>query len=468
MDSARLTTMLEFIQEQHIRMHSILVVRNGHLVLEAYFNPYQASDHHQIASITKSVIGALVGIAIQQGKIKSLQERVVDFFPDREIANLDARKKAMTLEHLLMLAPGLDCADPQGTEADMVQSKDWVQFVLDLPMVAEPGEKWTYCSSAVHLVSAILQKSMGEDARSFANRNLFAPIGIAEVPPERWPTDPSGVSMGGAGLQLTPSEIARFAYLILKQGRWQDQQVIPESWVAASLIPHISVGKMKAYGDMERSYGYLWSLYPEQGFFSALGRNGQHIHVFPDEDLLVVFTSATPVATDERQFALLKDYILPSVRSDAPIPENPQGLAELEALVQSSSLPRIPIADLPEIAHRLNGKTIRVRDNPSGWEEMTLFFENGADTAEVRFDNGDRISIGLDNIYRLQEVPGIGKFGYRGAWVRPDRFTVQQVFLGGWNEVEIEVSFKDNQVVLFQRDVVDGGNLVRIEGQIEE
>jgi hypothetical protein len=350
----------------------------------------------------------------------------------------------------------------------MLASQDWTQFVLDLPLVAQPGTEWAYCSSAVYLVSAILQGATGLDARSFANRYLFAPIGIRPVPPERWPSDPAGISTGGHGLQLTPLEVARFAYLYLNAGRWGDRQVVPQAWVAASLAPQIHVGRMKEYGDMDRSYGYLWSLYPKEQFYSALGRNGQHIHIFPDENMLVVFNSATRVVTDEAQFTLLKDFILPAIQSGAALPENAGGLARLQAAVKDAAWPQRPVNPLPAAGRALNGKTIRIGENPFGWQVMSLHFAEGASTAEIRFDNGVELLVGLDNLYRVQDLPGTGQVGLRGDWVRPDRFTVQQVVLGTWGEYEISLTIDGDQVILFQRNVVDGGGLVRMTGHVEQ
>ena len=467
MDSARLAEMMTHIQQKEINMHSILVFRNGYQVLEAYFNPYTAETPHQIASITKSVMGALVGIAIEQGKIQSVREPVVRFFPEREFANLDARKKAMTLEHLLMLAPGLDCSDVQGTEGQMMQSADWVQFVLDLPMKAEPGAQWTYCSSAVHLVSAILQKTTGMDARSYANQFLFAPIGIQPVPPERWYSDPQGISGGGNGLMLTPNETARFAYLYLNQGRWNGKQVVPARWVAASLAPRISVGTMKEYGNMPRSYGYLWSLYPDRKLFSALGRNGQHIHVFPEENLLVIFTSATPVASDERQFDLLLNYLLPAVRSKTALPENPSEAARLAELVEQAAWPRQAVSALTESGKRLNGRTARFGENAFGWQTLALNFAEGENTAEAVINGENRVRVGLDNIYRVQNMGGGQNVGFKAWWDDEDRLIVRQVMIGGWQELEIRFRLDGDRLIIDQRDVVDGGSLIHLEGMLE-
>jgi hypothetical protein len=318
----------------------------------------------------------------------------------------------------------------------------------------------------VHLVSAILQQATGMDARTYANEHLFRPIGITDVPPERWPTDPSGISAGGNGLMLTPTEVARFALLYLNGGRWDDRQVVPADWVAASTTPHIEVGKMAAYGNMNRSYGYLWSIYPEQGFYSALGRNGQHIHVFPQDDLVVIFNSATPVGTDERQFTLLSDFIVPSLKSKSPLPENPDADARLQTLMTYAASPRQPAAEPPEVAASLSGKTIRIEDSPFGWETLSLSFQPGADTAEVQFNDGQMLVIGLDNLFRMHDFPW-GTAGFRGRWEREDRFTVEQVILGAWTEIEITLTFKGDEVTLFQRNVVDGGDLIRAVGTIE-
>jgi hypothetical protein len=244
--------------------------------------------------------------------------------------------------------------------------------------------------------------------------------------------------------------------------------VIPKEWIAASTTPHIEIGRMKAYGDMNRSYGYLWSLYPEQEFYSALGRNGQHIHVFPEEGLVVVFTSATSLVSDEHQFTLLKDYILPSIQSKTALPEKPAAAARLEGLVEAAAQPRRPVAELPSAGQSLNGRPIHIGENSFGWETMTITFKEGEDSADIQFNNGLQLSVGLDNLYRVQELPGSGKVGFKAAWERDDRFTVRQIILGSWYELEISLTIEGDRVTFFQRNVVDGGDLVRIEGKIEE
>jgi CubicO group peptidase (beta-lactamase class C family) len=175
MDSGRLARMFEYVEEQQVNLHSLLVVRNGYLVTEAYFQPYDQDTPHWIASVTQSVIGMLVGIAIDQGSIEGVGQPVLDFFPGRTIANQDADKEALTVEHLLSLTAGLDCHDGPGSgDPTMEQSEDWVQFMLDLPLASPPGSTFNYCSGAAHLLSAIVQQATGVSAREFANEPVQA------------------------------------------------------------------------------------------------------------------------------------------------------------------------------------------------------------------------------------------------------------------------------------------------------
>jgi hypothetical protein len=124
------------------------------------------------------------------------------------------------------------------------------------------------------------------------------------------------------------------------------------------------------------------------------------------------------------------------------------------------------VAGLPTAGQALNGRPIQIGENPFGWETMILTFKEGEDTADIRFNNGMQLSVGLDNLYRVQDLPGSGKVGFRATWEHEDRFTVQQIILGTWNELEVSLTVEGDQVTFFQRNVVDGGDLVRIEGKL--
>ena len=160
-------------------LHSLLIIRDGKMIVDAYFYPYDGTTPHNVASVTKSVMTTLIGIAVDQGKLQ-LDQPVLSFFPDLTIANRDTRKEGITVAQLASNTSGLDCvwkpAEP--TLAEMEKSSDWVQFTLDLPMVADPGSTWEYCSPGFHLLSAILTEVTGQTALDFAWENLFGPLGM--------------------------------------------------------------------------------------------------------------------------------------------------------------------------------------------------------------------------------------------------------------------------------------------------
>lgn len=300
LSSGQLALMEEYMERWNLDFHSVLVIRNGHLVFEKYYDNYDADTLHELYSCTKTVVSALVGIAIHEGYIDGVDERVLDFFPERIIADNDSRKLNMTIEHLLTMTTGLDwpeLAVPYDNPTNIfrlwTQSPDWVQFVLDRPMVLIPGTKFNYNSGASHLLSAIIQNATGMSTSSFASKYLFTPLGISTL---IWPPDPHGVNVGGAYLQLRPRDMAKIGYLYLQNGTWNGTQIVPAEWVEMSTRKHYPV-----MGSLYVGYGYQWwnyynpkinnsSDYPIIDGFSAVGYAGQRIFVVPDQDLVVVFT----------------------------------------------------------------------------------------------------------------------------------------------------------------------------------
>ncbi|MFC2029357.1 serine hydrolase domain-containing protein [Chloroflexota bacterium] len=325
--------MLATIQEEDLEIDAVLVVRNGHLVLDAYTYPAQPDSRNIIYSCTKSVVSALVGIAIDQGYIENVDQPLLSFFPGREIAHQDARKEAMTLEDLLTMSAGLKCEDSylygwRGLR-QMEVSDDWVQYMLDLPMVAEPGARFEYCNGASFLLSAIIQETTGMNALAFAEEHLFGPLGIDDL---SWSSNPQGITIGWSDLHLRPRDMAKFGYLYLNGGRWEGEQVVPTAWVEASTSEHISA-------TLEDGYGYHWWI-DDDGYYMALGYAGQFIFVVPDRELVVVFASHLPESDFYEVQRLLEAYIIPSAVSTEPLPDNPEGLERLISLTAARASPK--------------------------------------------------------------------------------------------------------------------------------
>jgi len=327
LDSARLAKMLEEMAKEGDAIDSVLVVRNGYLVLDAVVAPYQRGKAHIIHSCTKSVVSTLIGIAIASDEMEGIDQPLLEIFPDKQAANLDARKEAITLEDMLMMAGGLDCQDSwlyrwEGLR-QMRGTDDWVQFMLDLPMVAEPGSKFEYCNGGSFLLSAIVQEATGQSAEDYARERLFGPLGMADW---MWPQNPQGISIGWGELHLRPHDMARFGYLFLNEGQWDGAQIVPVEWVAAATQPRIR-------GNLQPEYGYQWWI--NEDVYMALGYAGQYIIVAPELDLVVVFVSHLGENDFYRPWELYEEHIVPAVRSEEALRANPRAERQLERALEA-------------------------------------------------------------------------------------------------------------------------------------
>lgn len=327
MDSEMLTGMLDELIERSHNIDSITVIRHGYMVLDLAVYPYRSSRTHVIHSCTKSIVSALIGIALEQGYLESVDQPLLDIFADREVANLDADKRSITLEHLLTMSSGLECRDSylyrwDGLE-EMINSEDWVQHMLDLPMAEPPGTRFEYCNGGSFLLSAIIQETTGMTAEAFAEKYLFGPLGISEY---YWPSNPQGISIGWGNLRMLPHDMAKIGYLYLQNGIWGGEQILPAEWVSASTSKHISA-------TLQDGYGYQWWI-DSPDVYMALGYAGQFIFVVPDLDLVVVFTSDLSEAEFYTPQRLLDTYILPSAEYSESLPENPLASEELKTKIE--------------------------------------------------------------------------------------------------------------------------------------
>jgi CubicO group peptidase (beta-lactamase class C family) len=304
MNPVVLQEMHDFIEEGNFPLEALLVVRNGYLIYEHYPTSfYDEDDLHIIYSCTKSVTSALIGIAVQHGYLASITERVVDIFSDRTIANMDARKQAMTVEHLLTMTAGFEWDDDVNFWS-MQGSGNWVQYVLDRPMSADPGSEWVYNSGASHLLSAIIDENSITGTMTFAEMNLFDPLGITDY---LWMTDDQDVPFGGSSLFLTPRDMAKFGFLYLQNGYWAGEQIVHEDWVITSSSTHVTLGG-------NTGYGYQWWTTEQLGSFEARGYAGQYIIVIPEQEMVIVF-AANDSGFEVPTGTLIFDYILAAIQA---------------------------------------------------------------------------------------------------------------------------------------------------------
>jgi CubicO group peptidase (beta-lactamase class C family) len=454
-DSAKLTEGLQTIKQNNTSVHSILIVRGGLVFLDAYFYPYDGSYYHDLASVTKSVMTTLIGIAADQGKL-DLDQPMLSFFADRTIANRDARKESITVRHLAAMTSGfeVDPVDDENTLAAMRASDDWVQFSVDRPVVAEPGTRFAYDSVSIHLLSAILQQATGMTAAEYAQANLFEPLGITDF---YWPTDATGYTRGWGDLSLHPHDAAKIGFLFLHQGQWEGHQVVSREWVNMATDAHISTGR-----DEAEYYGYGWWVErPDDGLnlFRADGRNGQRIFVIPGMNLVLVTTGGG--------FEL--DEVIPYMEAaivdlENPLPSNDTGVTRLEAVATElrQSPAAHPVPPLPDVASAVSGKPFVFESNPAQIQSIRIDFDHPAEaTYYIQAEKEEVMRIGgagLDGLYRTSSSgwPAIAK----AAWSDNRTLLVDYSRGPGLENVTWQIQFEGDRILLETSGIT-------IEGELE-
>jgi len=319
--SQHFTSMFKEINDGNYYISSVMVIRNGYIVAEA--NRNEANHKVPIWSSTKSIISALVGIALKQEKLRSLDQPVFDFFPylDRRIA-YDSPKKRLSIRHLLSMSSGLDwpevessLADDRNPEYQMEMSPNWAEYVLNRPMVESPGAIFNYNSGCTIVLTSILDMIVG-DVIEFAQDNLFTPLGI-DRQDYLWNRTTDGLPNGSHGLVMRPKDMAKIGYLYLKGGAWEDKKILPRQWVEQSTRSHI---EMTWKGIIADYYGYGWYL---QFFgFHSMGYQGQYIFVLPHAGIVAVFTSELALHEAELPIHWIEKYLLPAIVSNKSVSED--------------------------------------------------------------------------------------------------------------------------------------------------
>jgi len=461
-DSELLARACDLITENKLHIHSMLVVRHGYLVADAYFYPYTPNTLHDLASCTKSFTSTLIGIAIDRGNIKSVKQPVLELLQGRDVANVDARKEAMTLEHLLTMSTGMVCYNEPGeiTLMEMCQSQDWTRFTLDLPMIEPPGTRFEYCSPASYLLSVIIQEATGMTTLDFARRYLFEPLGITDV---IWPVSPQGINHGWGDLHLTPHDMAKLGYLYLNNGQWDGKQVLSTEWIKAATRKHTT--PPQSYG-----YGYQWWLVSLE-IYSAQGRGGQLIIVVPDLDIVVVFTGGLNDEEDLKREEIIQSFLVPAIKPTIPLPANPDGVALLESKIHQATLPEgepETAPPLPAMAKKISGLIYELDANWLGLKVFSLTFSQQEEallnlsTEELTLE----LKVGLDNIFRITSG---GRFNLptalKGAWETDHVFILKWDEIGNINNWQAIITFENDKVTM-QWSEATGLDSVTINGYL--
>ncbi|EMY4798399.1 serine hydrolase domain-containing protein [Bacillus pacificus] len=306
----------QIIQEEYGNVNGMLVVQKGNVIFEKYYKGHGPDDAFHVASVTKTIISALIGICIDKGYIKSVDQRVIEFFPEYKL-----KASEVTVRHLLTMTAPYPFVDWQEPLEELCTQQDWIQYTLN--RIGNGGEIgfFKYSSAGAHILSAIITNATGKSAREFANEYVFQPLGMREIPNynmkafrfddlfgkdvKGWVHDPNGISTGGWGLTLTVKDMAKFGQLYLNEGTHNGKQILSTPWIKESTTMN------------QNQYGYLWWLREEDGIFSycAMGDGGNVICCIPKKDLVVVIASEVMSNARDR-WELIVKYILPYIQNN--------------------------------------------------------------------------------------------------------------------------------------------------------
>jgi len=311
--SEDLDRMVDYIDSNHVAIHSVVIYKNGTIPYEKYFDPFNKNILHNIKSTSKGIISALTGIALHEGYIDSLEESVLSYFPEYEVDD-STNKSEITIRDLLTMSAGLKWEENNlNSMYTFFVDKRIAKRVLNLKLVNEPGTTFNYNTGLTHLLSVIISKASGMSTQEFAENYIFEPLNIQNV---HWDTDREGYHIGGSELFLTSRAMTKFGVMYLNEGEYMGRQIIPKDWVTESKTTQME----GFFHGANIKYGYLWWLDIGNPLFTylnddsrylAMGARGQRIFICPELDAVVVITADE--ANEAQCDMLIRDFIFPAL-----------------------------------------------------------------------------------------------------------------------------------------------------------
>jgi CubicO group peptidase (beta-lactamase class C family) len=299
-------------------VNSIVVIRNGKIAAEKYFNGRIPSSYQTIRSVSKSFLSALFGIATQKGFL-SLDRKLVDYFPEYQQYISDTRINNVTIDHLIKMRAGFK--GDQEFYFTFTNSSDWVKTILSSALSFDPGTRMQYSTAGTHLLSTLLSRACGKSTFDFAKENFFGPCGF-DV--RAWPKDPQGNYFGGNDINLTTRDMAVLGLIYMNKGVLDGKRIVSEEWVNKSLVTYSGTGTTPWGQWSKTGYGYLWWLGEVKGYkvFSGIGHGGQFVFCVPSLNMIIATQSFpdgdwdSADAQERGVISIIANYILPAATNE--------------------------------------------------------------------------------------------------------------------------------------------------------
>ncbi|TBL76620.1 serine hydrolase domain-containing protein [Paenibacillus thalictri] len=410
------TDFLQEVVSGQVGLHSFMLVRHGQVAAEAWWQPYGPQLPHMLFSLSKSFTSTAVGFAVAEGKL-SVDDLVVDFFPDKEIL-ADHHLKSMRVRHLLSMSTG-HAKDTMGALGER-EDKDWVQAFLQLPVEYESGTVFVYNSGASYMLSAIVQRITGETLLEYLHPRLFEPLGIAGA---TWQTCPLGISAGGWGLSLRTEHIASFGQLYLQKGYWNGKQLLPREWVEEATAFHIQNSSTNT--DWSQGYGYqFWRC--QHGAYRGDGAFGQFCIVIPEQDAVVAITSG--LKNMQQVLDLVWKHLLPGLL-DEPLPANDGQFESLSTAIRSLAYLPLPQDEAQPALTAYTGKRFVFADNSRKLESGSIDFAEDECIVTLRTGQGEeqvRCGFGSWSVgAALGHALPVSQIAASGKWLNANSFEME-------------------------------------------
>lgn len=378
--SKAISNFIDSIYEKQINMHSFMILRHGKIAAEAYFKPFHNKLLHSAFSVSKSVTSAAIGIAIGEGLI-SLEDKVVDFFPDKIQGQVHRYTGMMKIKDLLSMAT----VHPHSTST---KEDDWINSFLNTHPSHIPGTTFAYDTTGTHTLCGIIQKVTGMTVLEYLRTRLFNPIGIGEI---QWESCPMGINKGGSGIKCTTEDLARFGQLYLRKGNWNGMQILPEGWVDLSTSKHIDNSSAKMLLDVQLGYGYLFWI-TRNNSYCAFGMGGQLVVVLPEKDTVFVCTANTLLYRDGQQMILESfwEKIYPEIL-DYSLEQDTKASNALKEKIENLHLVLPKGNDNTYIFPKITKKKYKLEDNNLKYDSCEFEFNEGKSTFRLWQGNKNTI-----------------------------------------------------------------------------
>lgn len=434
------------LEQYNICMHSFILVRYGKVAAETYYYPYRADTLHRMFSVTKSFVSLAIGLLTAEGKI-SLDDRIIDHFPEKlPHGGVHPYIAKTTIQDMLMMASA-----HARTSWSNLPERDWVKTFFVVEPSHLPGTIFSYDTSSSHTLAALVEKLTGLPLLDYLRSKFLDEIGFSK---EAYITkDPLGISLGGSGLNATPMDLAKVAWIVMQMGEYRGKQYLPRQYLAEAVKKQIDTSVKGNTIDEQQGYGYQFWRVRNNGY-AMFGMGGQLAVCFPDKDLMLVTTADTQ--GDPCGVPIIMDSFFKNIYqnlSDQPLPKDPLKWSELKELLANSEIKPLKGMQNSNMADIVNGKEFLFSDNPMGLKSLKLELDKEyGKFCYINQTGSHKLLFGFNKLVVSRFPYYDFKCAASATWITDNTLVIQiRVVDEEQGTLTIQLAFKDDTVTVFMK-----------------